>query len=243
MLAGKYAIFIFIVLFVSDIIEAAPKSDKGKSVASSSGDKVYARFNASNVQGTANVEYQIRSIPSTRFPEALYLRQTFLADETISQYWRLTFTDDEIQKYRQHWQYLLNQGMSLACFDNEDNMVGLAIFYIATKQGSKGKRGVETDIDDELMGFDIFKHHQVKEILANDGLVVLQNYRRRGIAMQILLAAKHICAENKLEVAATVITSNSVNKMATDFGFETNACERFSDDVAMCLRSIKFKRN
>ncbi|XP_031627228.1 uncharacterized protein LOC116343350 [Contarinia nasturtii] len=240
MFKSNFIIFIFIALSVLNTTSAKPKADKGKGVASSSYDteKIWSKFNATNRKGNKMVEYQIRNIPSTRFEEALSLMDQFMEDEPIN--------DDEGESYFQvknenHWRSVLNNKMSVACFDDEDKMVGLALLHIGRKKGSKNKRGRPVDITLDLLNVDIFTLYGVEEYLGNDGLIVSRKYRRRGIARQFLMIGKDICAEYGLEAAATVVTSDTVNKIATDLGFQLNTSINYDDDLTITLRSIKFE--
>ncbi|XP_031638099.1 uncharacterized protein LOC116350444 [Contarinia nasturtii] len=155
MLKRKLVIVIFIGFFLSNITEAAPKKDKGKGVATSSYDptNVWTTFDALDKYDNEVVEYQIRNVPSERFEEALNLRQKLLEDKTICRFLGITINDSHIKKSRAHWKSLLNKNMSIACFNNDDEMVGLAILYIGKQMDTKGVIGIPTVRTDESMEF------------------------------------------------------------------------------------------
>ncbi|XP_031627229.1 uncharacterized protein LOC116343351 [Contarinia nasturtii] len=203
--------------------------------------KIWSRFNATNANGSEVVEYQIRNIPNTRFEEAMHLMQQFLEDEALNKILDITITNHHIQRSREYWKLLLHKNMSVGCFDDDDKMAGVVLMYIGKRIGSKSKRGKITQISMDLMDVDIFEIYRVDEYLANKGVVVQREYRRRGIAKQLLVITKDICAEYRLEVAASVITSPTIDKIAADLGFQLDVSDRLSDDLIVNLRSIKYK--
>ncbi|XP_031637827.1 uncharacterized protein LOC116350223 [Contarinia nasturtii] len=241
MLVEKIVILIFFGVFVSGI-DAIPFLSQCMGQKVFNPHKIWSRFNATDVNGKESVEYQIRNIPKTRFEEVLSLVKPFLEDEQQSKIKGIT--EKRIQMHRKRWMIILRDNLSVACFDNSDKMVGVVLLYIGKKPGSKSKRGSPSRIS-EMGYFDIFEYYGVDEYLANDGLVVLPEYRRRGIAKQLIMTFPNICKENELEVLASVVSSDSINNMANEFeqsGYEIqdHAIENFSNEPPMTFRAISF---
>lgn len=78
------------------------------------------------------------------------------------------------------------------------------------------------------MDVDIFKQYRVEEYLANNGVVVQREYRHRGISKQLLMITEDICKEYGLEVAASVITSRYLDKIAANLKFHFDESNRYS---------------
>lgn len=55
-------------------------------------------------------------------------------------------TKRRLEKKRKRWEQILEKRMSVACFNNKDQMVGVVLLYIGKKIGSESKRGEPTVI-------------------------------------------------------------------------------------------------
>lgn len=76
--------------------------------------------------------------------------------------------------------------------------------------------------------FNVFDKYGVTEYLASSGLVVRPEYRRRGIAKQLLAVRKSICMKYNLKVTSTVFTSNASNELAIEAGFQFDKSKMYA---------------
>lgn len=65
-----------------------------------------------------------------------------------------------------------------------------------------------------------FDHYGVDELLGSIGLSVHKEYRRRGIAQQFLQSRSIICNEFGIKLTSTLFTSDALNRVADQVGFE-----------------------
>lgn len=75
-------------------------------------------------------------------------------------------------------------------------------------------------VSSTLNRFSIFERYGVKEYLKSDGMLVLPDYRKRGIGKKLLECAEIVCREHGITVTASTFTSKYSNKIADACGFE-----------------------
>lgn len=156
MLKTKFIILILVKLFLSEIAEAGRVNLPG--IGKCLGKRSYDPNKVWNRLTVNGIEYQIRNIPKKQFPAAKSLAKQYLKDETqvsgmpfyikivcyiLIYYLSIgeTVTDRFVQKTQQRWESHLSKNLSIACYDNNNKIVGVAILNIAKSDTSKSKRG------------------------------------------------------------------------------------------------------
>lgn len=76
-------------------------------------------------------------------------------------------------------------------------------------------------------GFNEFKHYGVDKYLTAAGLSVAQQYRRRGIAVQLLKTREIFCNEFGIKLTLNKFSSNYSNASADKAGFKLEKIRRY----------------
>lgn len=77
--------------------------------------------------------------------------------------------------------------------------------------------------------FDPFAHYQVDHVMFAAGLFVVETYRKRGIAVEMLKARVELGKTVGIQVSSNVFSSLGAQKAAAKVGFEESFSMKYSE--------------
>lgn len=69
-------------------------------------------------------------------------------------------------------------------------------------------------------GMLLFQRYKIDKMMNADGLVVAEDYRKRGIATRLISVVEKVCKRHGLSVFSAQFTANASNKIADKQGFD-----------------------
>lgn len=208
--------------------------------------QVWHTFQSKNKSTNELEEFIVQDLPREKNEEALdHMLKHFLPDEPICKARNVKSDGAALSEIRKLWTHVLNQNIVLACFKKNCNeLVGLNMVCVITKNEFKDfKLDVRIDNtwkavhDFALSQCNLFKRYDgVDKILIAYGLSVSSDYRRRGIATELLRARIPLCKAMKIPLTSTVFTAIGSQKPAISIGFQVDfetsyeELERHHDD-------------
>ncbi|KAL0858927.1 hypothetical protein ABMA27_011352 [Loxostege sticticalis] len=196
--------------------------------------QVWSRFKGRDRDGQPGLLFQIRDLDDEYKEQCLDLMQeTFLRDEPLCKVLDIQSDPDSVKTIRANWEEYLSQGVSLACFTEEDGkpvtLVGFNIVLVRTKEdpeedvenvkGEPWKKLLRTLVAAEEL-VNIFDHYGVDKYLTSSGLTVLPEFRGQNIGARIFAAREPLCKALGIEAAATVFTAVPSQVLASKCGYQ-----------------------
>lgn len=194
--------------------------------------QVWHKFKSNNFATDELEEFIVQDLPREKFDEALeHMLEHFLSDEPICKAKHVKSDAAAKNEVCDLWKRIFDQNVVLACFKKGcSEIIGLNMVCVITKSDLKH---LKLDVrksntwkavhDFALQQFDLFKQYdRVDNILIAYGLSVSVNYRRRGIATEILRARIPLCKALKIPLTSTVFTAIGSQKPAEKIGFQTD---------------------
>lgn len=193
--------------------------------------QTWTRFKAADLDGTI-VDYRIQDLPEDRFHEAIYFMQRYHMESEVLRVKRIRDEPISFKEITEKWWDCLRQNVTLVCFkESSDQIVGLNVLGVVTQSESnsphsyKGKGWSEICNSKKFVTetfFDPFKHYSVDVLMFALGLIVLPDYRRRGIAYELMKAREHVGKAVGLQVTSNVFTSLGAQRAAAKAGYDEN---------------------
>lgn len=212
--------------------------------------QVWHTFQSPNPQNHEMEEFIVQDLPREKFNESLsFMLEHFFADEPICKSTNIENEAAALKQICDLWKKVLNQNIVLACFKQGcDEIIGLNMVCVITKEEFK-KFKLEIRKDNlwkavhefALTEFDLFNHYKFADkILIAYGLSVSKNYRKRGIAAEILRARIPLCKAMRIPLTSTVFTAIGSQKPAERIGFKIDF-EISYEELSHFHKDFKFK--
>lgn len=200
--------------------------------------QIWSTFKAKDLDGSI-VNYRIQDLPEDRFHEAIYFMQRYHMESEVLRVKKIRDEPVSFREITEKWWDCLRQKVTLVCFkEGSDQILGLNVLGVVTQDESsqphsfKGKGWSEIVNSKKFVTdnfFDPFKHYSVDVIMFALGLIVLPDYRQRGIAVELLKARELIGKAVKVPVTSNVFTSFGAQRAAEKSGYDENFAIKFSD--------------
>lgn len=194
--------------------------------------QVWHKFRIENPVNQEIEEFDVQDLPAEKFDDAIeHLLEHFLDDEPICRSKNVKNDATALKEICDLWRMILNQHVVLACFKRgTGELVGLNMVCVFTRSDSENskldirKGNVWKAIHDvALSKFDIFKKYKsIDKVLIAYGLSVSKNFRRRGIATEILRARIPLCRALNIPLSSTVFTAIGSQVPAEKIGFKVD---------------------
>ncbi|RVE51573.1 hypothetical protein evm_003705 [Chilo suppressalis] len=199
--------------------------------------QVWNRFRGAERDGRPAKMYQIRDMEENCREQCLDLMQEiFLRDEPLCQTLGILSDPPSIATIRANWEQYLDQGVSLACFTEDegqpDQLVGFNILVVRTQDeadediekvvGESWKKLLKTLVAAEK-SVDVFDHYGVEKYMSSSGLTVLNEHRGQNIGARMIAAREPLCRSLGIEAVCTVFTASTSQKLAEKCGYQTLA--------------------
>jgi GNAT superfamily N-acetyltransferase len=194
--------------------------------------QVWSRFNTNvDVDGSL-VEYRIQDLPEDRFHEAIYFMQRHHMESEVFKAKRIRDDPVSFHEITEKWRDCMRQRVTLVCLsEHSDQIIGINVLGIVTQNESsqphsfKGKGLSEICNSKKFVNdhfFDPFKHYAVDQIMFGLGLIVLPEYRRRGVACELMKAREPLGKAVGVYLSSNVFTSIGAQRAAEKAGYEEN---------------------
>lgn len=177
--------------------------------------QVWSRFNATDHDGTV-VEYRIQDLPEDRFHEVIYIMQRYHMESEVLRVKRIREDPVCFREVTEKWWECLRQKVTLVCFkESSDEIVGLNVLGVVTQSETnqphnyKGKGWSEICNNKKFITdtfFDPFKHYNVDILMFALGLNVLPQYRRKGIAYELMKGREFVAKAVGIQLSSNVFT-------------------------------------
>ncbi|KAG5684446.1 hypothetical protein PVAND_013680 [Polypedilum vanderplanki] len=190
---------------------------------------VFSKFvTTDNFNASKLVQYRIEDIPENRYHEACeFMLKNFVPYEP-KMVARNGMNDPLLlEDYYDKYMYGLKQKVSVACFKRDsDEFVAVNILEVLGRNDptSDIKTKSKTCVDnDEVVNYvleqaDLFNRHNVDYYLSGTGLAIDPQYRRRGIATEMIKARLIMLDFYNLELTSTGYSSIGAQKAAEKAG-------------------------
>lgn len=215
---------------------------------------IYHTFTAKDKTGDKIIEYRVQDLPEELFDQALEnMKQFYLPEENFAIATRILEDPEAIEDFFSFWKKALKQKVSLACFTNDgsEEFVGVNILYVSSKDDppidkttfkSNGIQGLLKILDHAAEKFNVFDFHNVDKNIAGFGLSINHEYRKRGIATEVLKARISLMKAIGVNLTSTLYTAVGSQKAAAKAGYKENFVETF-EDLGKALPEIDFSRS
>ncbi|XP_063836573.1 uncharacterized protein LOC135085693 isoform X2 [Ostrinia nubilalis] len=199
--------------------------------------QVWSTFKGRDRDGKPGLSFQIRDMEDEYKEQCLDLMQeTFMRDEPLCKILDIKSDPTSIRTIRDNWEAYMSQGVSLACFTEEDGkpgtLVGFNIVLVKSKddpeedmenvKGESWKKLLKTLVAAEDL-VDVFDHYGVDRFLTSSGLTVLPEFRGQNIGGKIFAAREPLCKALGIKATATVFTAITSQVLAAKCGYEVLA--------------------
>lgn len=193
--------------------------------------QVWHTFESKNPATNEIEEFIVQDLPEKKYEEAIdHMLKHFLPDEPICKSRNVKNDNEALIELCELWKNILDQNIVLACFKkNCDEIIGLNMVCVINQdefqnikiniQNGNTWKAVH---DFAFEHFNLFNYYKVDRILIAYGLSVSREYRRRGIATEILRARIPLCRAIQIRLTSTVFTAIGSQKSAKNIGFQVN---------------------
>ena len=129
------------------------------------------------------------------------------------------------------WRKMLNENISIFCHEGgKSEMVAINILGICSKDDDNTSFQVKSkDLSDMFMvmkyaeeKFNVFNYYGVEKYVTDFGLSVQQNFRKKGIATEMLKVRITLMQLLDINLTSTVFTGLGAQIAAKKIGFEEN---------------------
>lgn len=193
--------------------------------------QIWSRFKAKDNDGSL-IEYRIQDLPEERFHEAIYVMQRYHMESEVLRVKRIRDDPVSFREITEKWWDCLRQRITLVCFkEDSDEIVGLNVLGVVTQAESnqphsyKGKGWSEICNSKKFVTdnyFDPFKHYSVDCLMFALGLIVLPEYRQRGVAYELMKARELVGKAVGIQLSSNVFTSFGAQRAAEKADYEEN---------------------
>jgi hypothetical protein len=200
--------------------------------------QIWSTFEAKDLDGSTTT-YRIQDLPEDRFHEAIYFMQRHHMESEVLRVKKIRDEPVSFREITEKWWDCLRQKVTLVCFkEGSEEIVGLNVLGVVTRDESnqphsfKGKGWSEIVNSKKFVTdtfFDPFKHYSVDVLMFALGLIVLPNYRQRGVAVELLKARELVGKAVGLQVTSNVFTSLGAQRAAAKAGYDENFAIKFSE--------------
>ncbi|XP_055617018.1 uncharacterized protein LOC129762608 [Toxorhynchites rutilus septentrionalis] len=202
--------------------------------------QVWRRFQVRDPLTGELEAYRVQDLPPERFEDAIdHMCNHFLRDEPICASLNLVGDTVGIEELSAVWRRVVEQRCAVVCFkEASDEIIGLNMLTVVSKEDSHKEplkfksAAVQTFVDCTLYLTEkgnLFERHHIDHFLSAWGLSVHPNFRRRGLATEILSARDPICRAFGLSLSATVFSHPGSQIPAAKVGFQEEVVEKFAD--------------
>ncbi|KAG5684450.1 hypothetical protein PVAND_013684 [Polypedilum vanderplanki] len=176
---------------------------------------VYRTFKAPDSENRDIVEYRVQDLLESDYEHAADLMVSDFVNEESLALCRGVYKDENaVAEIRKIWRAVLNENISLGCYDNKNKLVGLTILAVHEKNFEESVIEFETDeVNDVISALyfietqhDIFAKYNTDKYLTDYGMVTSHNYRQRGVATEILKARIVLMKNLNIKVTAGAFT-------------------------------------
>lgn len=177
--------------------------------------KVWSCFTATDHDGSP-IEYRIQDLPENRFHEAIYFMQRHQLESEVLRVKKIRDEPVSFREITEKWWACLRQNVTLVCFrESSDEIVGLNVLGVVTQSESNqphsytGKGWSEICNSKKFITdnfFDPFKHYDVDILMFALGLIVLPEYRRRGVACELIKGREFVAKAVGIQLSSNVFT-------------------------------------
>ena len=193
--------------------------------------QVWSRFETKNQDGSI-VEYRIQDLPEERFHEAIYFMQRYHMESEVLRVKKIRDDPVSFKEITDKWWDCLRQKVTIVCFkESSDEIIGLNVLGVVTQSESsqphsyRGKGWSEICNSKKFITdhfFDPFTYYSVDVIMFALGLIVLPEYRQRGIAFELMKAREFVATAVGVRVTSNVFTSFGAQRAAEKAGYDVN---------------------
>jgi GNAT superfamily N-acetyltransferase len=196
--------------------------------------QVWHTFQKENPANCKIEEFIVQDLAAEKFDNAIeHLLEHFLDDEPICRSKNVKANAAALKEICDLWRMILKQNIVLACFKKDTaELVGLNMVCVCTREDLENykldierlKDNVWKAVHDvALSKFDVFKKYKtIDKVLIAYGLSVSKNFRRRGIATEILRARIPLCKALNIPLSSTVFTAIGSQIPAEKIGFKVD---------------------
>lgn len=187
-------------------------------------------FQASDLDGTPTT-YEIRDLIDDEFDKAVdFMTKFYMRDEPVSKVLNVLDNPALIEENIGTWRKCQEQKVPLACYEiKTGQMVGVNFLCVASHGDLKGLGLVNGKENQEvfqfyeriLREFNGFKTFGTDIYMLEYGLGVHEDYRRRGIATEILKARKPLMKALGIKHSLTVFDGPGSQKAGEKAGYVT----------------------
>lgn len=194
---------------------------------SKSVEKVYHKFSVKDKESNEIVNYKIVLLLSKYFDECIdMLLKFYVKDETFCKSKRLWEKKEALEMCSEAWREALEQHISIGCFkEGSDELIAVNIMVIAHSDDEEFFLD-QQDLTDILKvlnytgnQFNPFEHDKVSKYLTDYGLLVHPDYRKLGIATEMLKARIPMMKELGIELTASDFTGTGSQIAAMRAGY------------------------
>lgn len=193
--------------------------------------QVWSNFKAKDLDGLI-ADYTIQDLPENRFNEAVYFMQRYHMESEVLRVKKIRDEPVSFHEITEKWWDCLRQKVTLVCFKEKSvEIIGLNVLGVVTQSESnqpisaKGKGWSEICKSKKFVTdnyFNPFDHYMVDKLLFALGLIVLPDYRQRGIAFELIKARKCLGKAVGIQLSSNVFTSLGAQRAATKAGYDEN---------------------
>ncbi|XP_070495422.1 uncharacterized protein [Chironomus tepperi] len=175
----------------------------------------------------SGIVFKIQDIPENQFDNALKMLVDGTKEEPLCASRNVHDNVDTVREFERIWTGILYERLSVGCFNDDGDLVGLNVLMIKTK----GEEGLFVSNDRHIRDMmdnmtqihkkiDLFTNYNIDRYLTSLGLYVNPQYRSRGIAKELLKVRRQIMASLGLTLTVSTFTAIGSQKAAKSVGFE-----------------------
>lgn len=189
---------------------------------------VWLTFQGKDLDGSSTTTYEIRDLIDEDLDEALDLMQMYyLRDEPISKVVCLLEDPQSIDDNLNTWRKCMKQKMPIACYETKTGkLVGVNFLWVSLKsdpmfevpKGERSKWAFKLYAK-YLKEFNAFETLNTDIVLIEFGLGVHEDYRKRGIATELLNARIPMMRAMKIDHALTIFSAVGSQKAGVNAGY------------------------
>lgn len=190
-------------------------------------EKVYHKFSVKDKESNEIVNYKVVLLLSKYFDESLdMLLKYYVKDETFCRSKRLCEKKEALEMCSEAWSVALEQHLSIGCFKEGSNkLIAVNVMIIAHFDDEDFCLNQQELVDIlEVLTytskqFNPFEHYKVSKYLTDYGLLVHPDYRKLGIATEMLKARIPMMKELGIELTASDFTGTGSQIAAMRAGY------------------------
>lgn len=190
-------------------------------------EKVYHKFSAKDKNSDDIVNYKVVLLPLKYIDEVIdMLVKFYVTEETFCRSKRLWEKKEALEMCCAFWSAALEEHISIACFkEGSDELIAVNVMMIATSDDDDFVLDDQdlTDIIEVITytgkQFNAFKHYNISKYLTDYGLLVHPDYRKLGIATEMLKARIPMMKELGIELTVSDFTGTGSQLAAIKAGY------------------------